>query len=62
MAVLALTSDIRDMRERLGRMVIGNSKSGEPITCDDLGVGGAMTVLCMLLGRFPSVCVNTILY
>ncbi|KAJ4745890.1 Formate--tetrahydrofolate ligase [Rhynchospora pubera] len=33
------------MRERLGNMVIGNSKSGEPITADDLGVGGALTVL-----------------
>lgn len=45
MAVLALTTSIPDMRERLGRMVVGNSKSGEPITADDLGVGGALTVL-----------------
>jgi len=45
MAVLALTTSLADMRERLGRMVIGNSKSGEPITADDLGVGGALTVL-----------------
>ena len=29
MAVLALTSDLSDMRERLGRMVVGNSKAGE---------------------------------
>lgn len=45
MAVLALATDLEDMRERLGRMVIGSSKSGEPITCDDLGVGGALTLL-----------------
>nr|CAD1827225.1 unnamed protein product [Ananas comosus var. bracteatus] len=45
MAVLALTTSLADMRERLGRMVIGNSKAGEPITADDLGLGGALTVL-----------------
>jgi formyltetrahydrofolate synthetase len=33
------------MRERLGRMVIGTNRRGEPITADDLGVGGALTVL-----------------
>ncbi len=45
MAILALTTDLADMRRRLGEMVIGMSKSGEPITADDLGVGGALTVL-----------------
>uniref|UniRef100_A0A803KLY3 Formate--tetrahydrofolate ligase n=1 Tax=Chenopodium quinoa TaxID=63459 RepID=A0A803KLY3_CHEQI len=45
MAVLALTTSLDDMRERLGKMVIGNSKAGEPITADDLGLGGALTVL-----------------
>lgn len=45
MAVLALTTSLTDMRDRLGRMVIGSSRSGEPITADDLGVGGALTVL-----------------
>jgi formate--tetrahydrofolate ligase len=45
MAVLALTSSLEDMRERLGRMVIGMSKAGEPVTADDLGVGGALCVL-----------------
>lgn len=45
MAVLALTTSLSDMRERLGNMVVGNSKAGEPITADDLGVGGALTVL-----------------
>lgn len=45
MAVLALTTNLADMRERLGKMVIGNSKAGDPITADDLGLGGALTVL-----------------
>ena len=45
MAILALTTDLADMRERLGQMVIGISKSGEAVTAEDLGVAGAMTVL-----------------
>jgi len=45
MAILALTTDLADMRERFGRAVIGTSKSGEAVTCEDLGVAGAMTVL-----------------
>ncbi len=45
MAILALTSDLKDMRERLGRIVIGTSRSGEPVTAEDLGAAGAMTVL-----------------
>jgi methylenetetrahydrofolate dehydrogenase (NADP+)/methenyltetrahydrofolate cyclohydrolase/formyltetrahydrofolate synthetase len=45
MAVLALTTSLADMRIRLGQMVIGLSRSGEAINADDLGVGGAMTVL-----------------
>ncbi|HEY85051.1 MAG TPA: formate--tetrahydrofolate ligase [Chloroflexi bacterium] len=45
MAILALTTDLQDMRERLGNMVIGTSRAGEAVTADDLGVGGALTVL-----------------
>ncbi|NLF64523.1 MAG: formate--tetrahydrofolate ligase [Chloroflexi bacterium] len=45
MAILALTTSLADMRERLGRMVIGTNRAGEAITADDLGVGGALTVL-----------------
>ncbi|EFJ51458.1 hypothetical protein VOLCADRAFT_79713 [Volvox carteri f. nagariensis] len=45
MAVLALATDLADMRERLGRMVVGNDRKGRPVTADDLGVGGALTVL-----------------
>lgn len=45
MAVLALTTDIVDMRERLGKMVVATSKRGDAVTADDLGVGGALAVL-----------------
>jgi formyltetrahydrofolate synthetase len=45
MAILALATDLGDMRERLGRMVIGSNRAGQPITADDLGVGGALTIL-----------------
>ena len=45
MAILALTTSLADMRERFGNMVIGTNKEGTPITADDLGVGGALTVL-----------------
>lgn len=45
MAILALSSDLNDLRERLGRIVIGSSRSGDPITCDDIGAGGALTAL-----------------
>ncbi|HEY4361056.1 MAG TPA: formate--tetrahydrofolate ligase [Bryobacteraceae bacterium] len=45
MAILALATSLGDMRERLGRMVIGSSRAGEPVTADDLGTGGALTVL-----------------
>jgi methylenetetrahydrofolate dehydrogenase (NADP+)/methenyltetrahydrofolate cyclohydrolase/formyltetrahydrofolate synthetase len=45
MAILALTTDLRDMRNRLGSMVIGTNHKGEPITAEDLGAAGALTVL-----------------
>lgn len=45
MAVLALSKDLKDMRERLGKMVIGSSRSGDAVTADDIGIGGALTVL-----------------
>lgn len=37
MAVLALTTDMADMRARLGRMVIGSDTKGDAVTADDLG-------------------------
>jgi methylenetetrahydrofolate dehydrogenase (NADP+)/methenyltetrahydrofolate cyclohydrolase/formyltetrahydrofolate synthetase len=45
MAILALTTGLHDLRERLGRIVIGTDKNRNPITAEDLGVAGAMTVL-----------------
>ena len=45
MAVLALTTSLKDMRERFGRVVIGLNKQGDPVTLEDLGVAGAVTVL-----------------
>eukprot|EP00889_Picochlorum_renovo_P003419 jgi/Picre1/30449/NNA_005813.t1 len=45
MAILALATSLKDMRERLGNIVVANSMSGAAITADDLGVGGALTVL-----------------
>ena len=45
MAILALSNDLPDMRERLGRMVVATSRSGDPVTCDDIGAGGALAAL-----------------
>jgi methylenetetrahydrofolate dehydrogenase (NADP+)/methenyltetrahydrofolate cyclohydrolase/formyltetrahydrofolate synthetase/formate--tetrahydrofolate ligase len=45
MAILALTTSLKDMRERLARIVIGQDRSGNPVTAEQLGVAGAMTVL-----------------
>ncbi|MGB8251767.1 MAG: formate--tetrahydrofolate ligase [Anaerolineaceae bacterium] len=45
MAILALTTDLADMRARFGRIVIGVSRNGEAVTAEDIGVAGAMTVL-----------------
>jgi len=45
MAILALSNDLADMRDRLGRMVVASSRSGDPVTCDDIGAGGALTAL-----------------
>ncbi len=45
MAILALTTSVEDMRERLGRMVVGINRRAEAVTAEDLGVAGAMMVL-----------------
>jgi methylenetetrahydrofolate dehydrogenase (NADP+)/methenyltetrahydrofolate cyclohydrolase/formyltetrahydrofolate synthetase/formate--tetrahydrofolate ligase len=45
MAILALTTGLQDMRERLGRIVIGQDWKGNQVTAEQLGVAGAMTVL-----------------
>ena len=45
MAVLALATDLHDLRARLGRIVLATTTDGTPVTCEDLGVAGSMTVL-----------------
>jgi len=45
MAILALATSLEDMRERIARIVIGQNRAGEPVTADDLGIAGALTVL-----------------
>jgi len=44
-AIHALTTGLRDLRERFGRTVIGYTYDSKPVTCEDLKVAGAMTVL-----------------
>jgi formyltetrahydrofolate synthetase len=45
MAILALSTSLRDLRQRVGRVVFAMSKQGKPVTLEDLGVAGAVTVL-----------------
>jgi formate--tetrahydrofolate ligase len=45
MAILAMASGMEDLRARLGRIVVGETTSGDPVTADDLRVAGAMAVL-----------------
>ena len=45
MAILALTDGLPDLRRRIGAMVVASNRAGEPVTAEDLGVAGAVTVL-----------------
>jgi formate--tetrahydrofolate ligase len=45
MAILALSTSLKDLRERLGKIVIGNTTDGKPITAEDLKAAGAMAVI-----------------
>ncbi|SCU92137.1 LAMI_0E08944g1_1 [Lachancea mirantina] len=45
MAILALSRDLKDMRARVGRIVVGANQDGEPITVEDVGCAGAITAL-----------------
>jgi formate--tetrahydrofolate ligase len=47
MATLALCTSLRDLRERLGRIVVGYTKSGTPVTAEELKVAGSMAVILM---------------
>ena len=43
MAILAVSRDLKDLRERIGKIVVAYNKKGEPVTTEDLEVAGAMT-------------------
>ncbi len=43
MAILSVATDLKDMRERMGKIVVAYNKKGDPITTEDLQVAGAMT-------------------
>lgn len=43
MAILAVSTDMKDMRDRMGRIVVAYDKNGKPVTTEDLEVAGAMT-------------------
>jgi len=43
MAILSVARDLKDMRERMGKIVVAYDKSGRPVTTADLDVAGAMT-------------------
>ncbi|HLT18899.1 MAG TPA: formate--tetrahydrofolate ligase, partial [Thermomicrobiales bacterium] len=45
MAILALATDLHDLRRRIGRIVVAFNYDGEPVTAEDIGVAGAMTVI-----------------
>ncbi|MCE5312508.1 MAG: formate--tetrahydrofolate ligase [Nitrospiraceae bacterium] len=43
MAILSVATDLKDMRERMGKIVVAYDKKGNPVTTEDLDVAGAMT-------------------
>jgi formate--tetrahydrofolate ligase len=45
MVILTLSTSLLDLRERLGRIVVGTTRTGVPVTAEDLGVAGAMAVI-----------------
>ncbi|GHF23369.1 formate--tetrahydrofolate ligase [Pseudolysinimonas yzui] len=45
MALLSLCTSLRDLRERMGRIVVGSTRDGEPVTAEMLKVAGAMTAM-----------------
>jgi len=45
MAILSLSSDYQDLRLRLGRIIVAETKGGEPVTANDIGAAGAMGLL-----------------
>ena len=45
MAILALASDLADLRKRLGAITVGYTPAGDPVTAEDIKAAGAMAVL-----------------
>ena len=45
MGLVAVARDLADLRERLGRITVGSTFEGEPVTADELGAAGSMAVL-----------------
>lgn len=45
MAILCLSNDLQDLKERLGKIIVGYNMDGEPVTAKDLKANGAMAVL-----------------
>ncbi|MCY4632787.1 MAG: formate--tetrahydrofolate ligase [bacterium] len=45
MAALALCSGLADLRARLGRIVVGYTRGGTPVTAEEIGVAGSMAVI-----------------
>ncbi len=45
MAILAVATSLEDLRQRIGKMVIGYDRSGNPVNAEDLEVAGAMTAI-----------------
>jgi formate--tetrahydrofolate ligase len=45
MAILALSSDLKDLRQRIGKIILADNLDGKPITTEDIKVAGSMVVL-----------------
>ena len=45
MAILALTDSLKDLRQRIGKIILATTKEGKPVTAEDIKVAGAMAVL-----------------
>jgi formyltetrahydrofolate synthetase len=45
MAILALANDLKDLRQRLGKIIVAKTKDGKPVTAEDINAAGAMTVV-----------------
>ncbi|MCV5888754.1 formate--tetrahydrofolate ligase, partial [Escherichia coli] len=44
MAIIALAKDLKDLRQRIGKIVVAYDLNGNPVTTEDLQVAGAMAV------------------